>query len=441
MTRFGLQFKIILFLVTLFIIALANTSFVYLLESYNTEKAHLISRSHQAILTAKTFLSSMKDAETGQRGYLLTHDPAYLEPYHQGTANARHALKELFTFMKDQPEQLKKLKKIENLMEQKFQELTLTIQLLNKGKPEESLKVVKNDEGKYLMDQIRTLFNELLAQESQHLQKEQELYHIQQIQLKTVMFAMMFLFAFVSILALLFLKKNLFQPFNILLKTAHKTEIGQKATIQDIVSKDEMGYLISSLYRMNDIVIERTQALSFKALHDELTQLKNRPAFETELPKAIQTADQNQSLMALGFLDLNKFKPINDEKGHDYGDLVLTETAKKLKKITRNDDIYRMGGDEFIILLQKVHAPNEAEAFAKRVIKEFQTPIILQDQPLTISVSLGIALYPTDAQDTEQLIKHADTAMYQAKKQSHADGKSHYCFYQPQMAEPTKDAT
>lgn len=434
MRHLSLQLKITLFLLSLFVIALINTSVVYFLDSDSEGRVELINKNYQQVLMVEKLLSYMKDSETGQRGYLITHDTKYLAPYYRGISDARRALKEMYGLFSEHEELTNKLKMVEDSMEKKFAEMALTIQHIDEGKPDESIKVVKNDEGKILMDEIRTILNDLLSLTRSQLNQEQEEYIERQVQLKTLMVFMVLLFIIMAIMTFLFLKKNLFQPFGILVNTAQKTEKGEKIDIRDVLPEDEMGYLISTFYRMNQAVIERTRSLSIKAHYDQLTRLKNRYTLEIELPDAIKEAEQSNTSVALCFFDLNKFKPINDEYGHDVGDALLIETAKRIKSIIRNhDDIYRIGGDEFIIVIKKVNNRNEIESFVERLFSVFKHPVVITNKEINIIFSLGIALYPEDNKQIDTLIRCADIAMYHAKSVSHQKGISHYCYYHSDM--------
>ncbi|HIQ40439.1 MAG TPA: hypothetical protein EYH46_04640, partial [Sulfurivirga caldicuralii] len=249
MRHFSLQLKITLFLLTLFVIALVNTSVVYLLDNDNEKRVELINHNYQQVLMVEKLLSHMKDSETGQRGYLITHDTKYLDPYYRGISDARRTLKEMYRLFSDRENFINKLKTVEDLMEKKFAEMALTIQLLDEGKRNESINIVMNDEGKMLMDEIRAVLSDLLSLTKRQLSREQEEYVVRQVQLKSLMIFMVLLFIIMAILTFLFLKKNLFQPFGILVNTAHKTEKGEKVDIQDVLPEDEMGYLISIFYR------------------------------------------------------------------------------------------------------------------------------------------------------------------------------------------------
>jgi len=441
MRHFSLQLKITLFLLTLFVIALVNTSVVYLLDNDNEKRVELINHNYQQVLMVEKLLSHMKDSETGQRGYLITHDTKYLDPYYRGISDARRTLKEMYRLFSDRENFINKLKTVEDLMEKKFAEMALTIQLLDEGKRNESINIVMNDEGKMLMDEIRAVLSDLLSLTKRQLSREQEEYVVRQVQLKSLMIFMVLLFIIMAILTFLFLKKNLFQPFGILVNTAHKTEKGEKVDIQDVLPEDEMGYLISIFYRMNQAVIERTRSLSIKAHYDQLTRLKNRHALEIDLPNTLSEAEKNNTLVALCFFDLNKFKPINDQFGHDIGDMLLIEAAKRIKSITRNhDDIYRIGGDEFIMVIKGVNNRSEVESFVERLFLAFESPIAVKNKEINIIFSLGIALYPEDAKEIDTLIRCADIAMYHAKSISHQKGISHYCFYHSDM-EKTDQST
>jgi diguanylate cyclase (GGDEF)-like protein len=163
------------------------------------------------------------------------------------------------------------------------------------------------------------------------------------------------------------------------------------------------------------------------ASHDTLTQLPNRGSFYEKLAKTIAEAELNRNSFAILFLDLNKFKNINDSLGHDTGDQLLVIAAERLKQaIGRNDIACRLGGDEFILLLPDIANPAAAAQTAENVCKAFTSPISIKNNDLVITISVGISIYPKDGTDANTLIKKADIAMYQAKN----DHKGGYQFYQ-----------
>lgn len=159
---------------------------------------------------------------------------------------------------------------------------------------------------------------------------------------------------------------------------------------------------------------ERT--IHYMAHHDALTGLPNRRLMQDRLNQAIMQARRLQKHVGLLFIDLDRFKLVNDTLGHDTGDYVLRDVAKRLSKVIREGDtVSRDGGDEFIVVLTDLEKPESAQAFATKILGELAKPIEVAGHELTVTASIGIAHYPNDATDVQQLLKHADSAMYQAK--------------------------
>lgn len=179
-------------------------------------------------------------------------------------------------------------------------------------------------------------------------------------------------------------------------------------------------------------ISERKQAektIQFMAYHDALTRLPNRFLFRRQLDQALRR--QGNKVLAVMFIDLDRFKIINDSKGHSTGDILLTKVAGRIQEVVREDGIVsRQGGDEFIILLEDTSKEHTA-LVAQQLLDQFNKPIEINQQEYVISASIGISLYPTDGEDQETLIKYADTAMYHAKEK----GKNNYQFYTPQLLE------
>ncbi|MFB2642919.1 EAL domain-containing protein [Shewanella bicestrii] len=182
-------------------------------------------------------------------------------------------------------------------------------------------------------------------------------------------------------------------------------------------------------------ITERKKAeedLRFLARFDTLTGLPNRTLFQDRLNHAISQAHRSNNIVALLFLDLDRFKHINDSMGHHIGDLLLKAVAHRLQSAVREGDtVARLGGDEFTIILEGVAKTKAATLISEKVLKAFQAPFLLDDKSLTISTSIGISLYPNDAEDVDSLIKFADTAMYHAK----ALGRNNFQFYTNKLNE------
>src|SRR5690606_15740442 len=145
------------------------------------------------------------------------------------------------------------------------------------------------------------------------------------------------------------------------------------------------------------------------AYHDTLTDLPNRRLFMDRLRKEVQLAKRSQMQLAIMFIDLDRFKNINDTLGHEAGDLILIEVSKRISACIDADDIVaRLGGDEFIVLLSNINDATDVEAVSRKLQENFEQPFKLSGQYHTISTSIGIALYPTDGRDSHELMKRAD---------------------------------
>jgi diguanylate cyclase (GGDEF)-like protein len=175
--------------------------------------------------------------------------------------------------------------------------------------------------------------------------------------------------------------------------------------------------------------LQRKQAegrIQYLATHDGLTGLPNRVMFSQLANAAIQTARRYQRMFAVLFIDLDRFKTINDTLGHDAGDKLLQEVAKRFSGCLRESDVVaRMGGDEFVVLLQEVGEAEQVATVARKLLSAAIKPVLIMGQECRVTASIGICTYPADAQDEQSLMKNADIAMYLAKE----EGKNNFQFY------------
>ena len=169
-------------------------------------------------------------------------------------------------------------------------------------------------------------------------------------------------------------------------------------------------------------ITERKRAeedLAYMATHDALTGLPNRTLFNDRLTQAVAHAQRNQQRLAVMFLDLDRFKDINDTLGHPMGDQLLRGVSDRLIRLVRKSDtVARMGGDEFMLLflLPGIREEEDMAKVAQKILEAFQTPFELDGYELHITTSIGMALYPDDGEDADTLVKNADIAMYRAKE-------------------------
>ena len=184
-------------------------------------------------------------------------------------------------------------------------------------------------------------------------------------------------------------------------------------------------------------VAERTaelQAANARAQHladhDALTGLPNRRLLEDRLTQALALSYRNRKQTAVMFVDLDRFKAVNDTLGHAVGDLLLKEVARRLVKQLRvGDTICRIGGDEFVVVLPEIKRSEDAAHVAQKVLEELSRPIQAEENSLTVTPSIGIAVFPDDGRDAESLIRNSDAAMYHAKEL----GRANYQFFTAQM--------
>lgn len=162
---------------------------------------------------------------------------------------------------------------------------------------------------------------------------------------------------------------------------------------------------------------QNTTWLQYIAGHDVLTDLPNRELFHDRLDTALAAARRDHQRLSVLYIDLDRFKQANDRHGHDMGDRLLREAARRIRQCLReSDSVGRLGGDEFAVLLLGIHRPEDAAAVAEKIRDALNQPFELGDQRMQISSSIGIAVYPDHGEDRKHLIRHADAAMYAAKK-------------------------
>jgi diguanylate cyclase (GGDEF)-like protein/PAS domain S-box-containing protein len=201
---------------------------------------------------------------------------------------------------------------------------------------------------------------------------------------------------------------------------------------------DEQGKLAHYVGIFTDISAfkQAQEHIEHLAYNDHLTGLANRGAFLNKLAAALRSARRSGQGLAVIFLDLDRFKSINDSLGHDAGDQVLLETAERLSACVREGDtVARLGGDEFVVCLSQTgqdsaQAVAAVNAISAKLCRQFVEPFHLKGRDIVVGPSIGIALYPWDGETPEDLIKNADTAMYHAKKQGGAEQR----FYKPEMS-------
>jgi len=195
---------------------------------------------------------------------------------------------------------------------------------------------------------------------------------------------------------------------------------------------DRHGGVIGAVMVAHDVTTARelSNKLARLALHDSLTDVPNRTLLSDRLDQAMVRARRSGSSVALLYIDLDRFKHINDSMGHTVGDQLLKSVARRLLTCVRSSDtVSRQGGDEFLILLDDVAHPHDAALCAEKIITALDAPHHIAERNLRLTASIGIAIFPGDAPDADTLLRNADFAMYQAKY----TGRNNYQFFRPEM--------
>jgi diguanylate cyclase (GGDEF)-like protein len=174
----------------------------------------------------------------------------------------------------------------------------------------------------------------------------------------------------------------------------------------------------------------RDEQLIYQVRHDELTGLPNRLLFKERLSQEIASARREGRRLALLYIDLDRFKSINDSLGHTAGDELLEQTARRMRTCLRESDtLARLGGDEFAIILSNVAGPQSVTTVAEHIVESLSDPFVISQQESYVSASIGVAMYPSDGRDSEDLLKKADTAMYRAKD----SGRGRFVYFEERM--------
>lgn len=198
-------------------------------------------------------------------------------------------------------------------------------------------------------------------------------------------------------------------------------------------SKDSLTRRFIGTYGVARDISERKKAeetISFQAMHDHLTHLPNRRLFKDRLELSMSQSKRNGRLVGIMFIDLDRFKLVNDTHGHAEGDELLVNVAHRLRNCVRaGDTLARQGGDEFTVLLPDLYHLEDARIIAEKVLDLLKTPFQVRGQEFRATASIGIAVYPNDGDNADELLKNADIAMYKVK----ASGKNNYLFFTAEM--------
>lgn len=350
---------------------------------YYSEQKDMVDRQRYNIVALG---KAITNAESGQRGYLLTGHTLFLDTLEQGRSETNTVIAQLDKQAQGFTEIHSSLNTIKQLVHQKFDVMDQSIQVqFHAGDFSPHLSLSK-DKGRELMK----LIDDQLSEIDHKLEQLRERF---EGEIRKRMFA--------SVLG---------------------------AILLSVLIIGVLLFSYRSTTHLLDQVLENqavAKQASHHADHDLLTGLPNRRSVDVHLANTYQMAKHASQPFAILFMDLDGFKRVNDEYGHDLGDALLIEVANMFKKVLRQSDfLARQGGDEFVLVVGSYLYRQELVQLAQRLIRLFARPVMVQGVPLEIGVSIGIAEFPHHGKHVKQLLHVADKAMYSSKK----NGKNRYSF-------------
>lgn len=372
--RTALTSLILSFMLSGIIIGMATETLARL--SHNADQ---LVHSNAVMDAVGSLIEHLIDVETGERGYVITGNDNYLEPHEHGLAMVYRQRDELMRLLADEPSEQGRLASLAMRIDAKVTVSRSNVQARKQNFEAARARVIEGS-GKREMDVLRLALGEISKAQAERRRE-----------LRSQRDSMM-------------------------------DELKRNMAIAAVLFVALLGYLHFRLLRMVGLMHEVEQQVRHLATHDALTGLPNRHLMLEHLNHAIQHCVRHKKSMALLFLDLNGFKPINDKYGHEAGDEVLKQVALRLSATMRASDmVVRLGGDEFVVMVEDIADEEDICDIVRKINAEIERPILLKEQgEVAVSTSIGVAIYPRDGEDMETLLSNADTAMYEAKR-SHSN--------------------
>lgn len=331
--------------------------------------------SNTVMDTLDSIMIHMVDMEAGERGYIIANNDDFLDPHRHALGIVYELRDELVRLLAEDPSEQGRLADITKHIDTKVAVSRANVEA-RKHSFEAARDRIAEGIGKREMDALRKTVKEM----SQSQSKRRDRLRSQ--------------------------------------REATMNELKRNMMIASVLFVVMLICLYFYLLRMARLMHEAEQQATHLAAHDVLTGLPNRRLMLEHLNQAIQRCVRHKKGMALLFLDLNGFKPVNDKYGHEAGDEVLKHVARRLSDTMRASDmVARLGGDEFVVLAEDIADKDDMCDIARKIHAEIERPILLREWgEVAVSSSIGVAIYPQDGEDMETLLSNADTAMYEAKR-------------------------
>lgn len=354
---------------------------IYHITNTIMRTATSVSQGYEVISSIKNLQSHLVDAETGERGYVITGDPGYFPTYRDTLQKIQWDEDLIAALTAGSPTQKARYAALQRLIAYRLKTIQMIVETRKAGGIDAAHQLVSIDEDKLEMDRIRVVLNQMEEEENSQLNiriRDRDLAY-----------------------------QQFWWNFGALILT-----MGASAAWQ---------YL--QVRRVMQLETRAKQQIRHLAEHDPLTDLPNRRQLQSKLEMSIAFAKRSGKMVAVMFIDLDGFKAVNDSMGHQTGDDLLKEVAQRLRQGTRSSDLVaRLGGDEFVVVLSELDSPEDATLLASKLNELIARPISIGGKNVRISTSIGISIYPTNGRSGEELLGKADDAVYQAK----AGGKNQY---------------
>jgi len=354
---------------------------IYQVTTTIMRTATSVSQAYEVIYSIRNLQSHLIDAETGERGYVITGDNAYFPAYRETLQKIQQDSDLMAALTADNPAQKTRRGELQRLIDYRLKTIQLIVETRKAGGIDAAHQLVSINEDKLEMDRIRTVLNQMEEEENNQLN--------------------------IRILARDVAYQHFWWSFGGLIATMIAGALWQFIQVR----------------RVMQLELQAEQQIRHMAEHDPLTDLPNRRQLQSKLDLAIAYAKRSGKMVAVMFIDLDGFKAVNDSLGHQTGDDLLKEVARRLRMGTRSSDLVaRLGGDEFVVVLSELDRTEDATLLASKLNELIARPISIGGKNIRISTSIGISIFPTDGRSGEALLGKADDAVYQAK----AGGKNQY---------------
>ncbi|HSY29415.1 MAG TPA: diguanylate cyclase [Burkholderiaceae bacterium] len=366
---------------------------IYQVTTTIMSTATSVSQTYEVISAIKNLQSHLIDAETGERGYVITGDPGYFPAYHDSLQKIQWESDLIAALTADNPVQKVNYAALQRLIAYRLKTIQMIVETRKAGGVDAAHQLVSIDEDKVEMDRIQVVLNRIEEEENNQLNVR--------IHARDVAY------------------QQFWWDFGALIVMMVAGAVWQYLQVRRILQLES----------------QAKQRIRHMAEHDPLTDLPNRRQLQAKLELAIAFAKRSGKMVAVMFIDLDGFKAVNDTLGHQVGDDLLKEVAQKLRHGTRSSDLVaRLGGDEFVVVLSELDSPDDATLLASKLNELIARPISIAGKDIRISTSIGISIYPSNGHSGEDLLGKADDAVYQAK----AAGKNQYQWAAPShsCAEP-----